>query len=238
MEVTKVLAFTRCVDLTTLNRDTDSNEVVAELCRQAVEFQVAAVCVYPEFVSVAKTSLPAASQVRVASVANFPTGDEPLQEILQEIDLIVSTGGDEIDLVFPYRRFAMGDIEYCSQVVGTVRKYLPNKILKVILESGELTLDQVQQACRLCIALGADFIKTSTGKTKVGATLDAARVILTEIQATHHQSTVGFKVSGGIKTISQALAYANLAEEVWGQVSPQRFRIGASSLLAEVRPYL
>lgn len=238
MEAGKVLAFTRCVDLTTLNRDTDSDEVVAALCRQAVEFQVAAVCVYPEFVSGAKACL-AGGKVVVASVANFPTGDEPLPEILREIDLIVGAGGEEIDLVFPYRRFAAGDEEYCSQVVDTVRKHVPDRTLKVILESGELTLDQVQRACRLCVALGADFIKTSTGKTKVGATLDAARVILAEIHASS-KATVGFKASGGIRTIAQALAYADLVEEVWGQgqVRPQRFRIGASTLLAEVRPYL
>lgn len=230
----------QCIDLTTLSKDTDTDAVVAALCENAIKFNVAAVCVYPEFVAFAKQCLKGNPAIKVASVANFPTGEQNLESVLQEIDLIVQSGGDEIDVVFPYQHFKRGDVAYCTNLISRVRSHCGRtKTLKVILESGELDLQQVQHACSICVGLGADFIKTSTGKTKVSATPEAAEVILKEISHSS-RAVVGFKASGGIKTVEDALKYTKLVQEVWGEdaLTPSRFRIGASSLLGDIEKVL
>ena len=221
------------LDLTSLNDD-DTDEVIISLCERAVtEYgSVAAVCVWPKFVALAVSQL-RGSGVGVAAVANFPEGypdpEKPKKETMQ----IMAAGGTEVDVVFPWRNLLDGDGESGSEVVSGVKTRCGNNVaLKVILESGELEDEaMIYKAARIAIDSGADFIKTSTGKTARSATLPAARVMLQAIADSG--ASCGFKVSGGVKTIEDANAYMRLADEIMGEawVSSKTFRIGASGIL-------
>lgn len=224
------------LDLTELS-DVCSEAAVEKLIANAVgkHGKVAAVCIWPQFIKRAKQRL-AGSGVKVATVVNFPSGDGKIDQIVDDVNECLGDGADEIDLVLPYKAFLAGNEKHALQMVEEVEQTLSDETtLKVILETGEYP-DQaaVKRASKLAIGAGADFIKTSTGKSKTSATLDAARTMLGEIKASGRD--VGLKPSGGIRTIADARAYLALADEIMGPrwVSPRTFRFGASGLLTAI----
>ena len=224
------------IDLTDLN-DGCTDDDVRRLCARAVTpfGSVAAVCVWPRFVGMAKHEL-GSTAVKVASVVDFPSGDEPIDQVVATTERAIAEGADEIDLVLPYRALLAGDEERVVAMLRAVRAAVPApRHLKVILETGELVgLDHVERAARLAIEHGADFVKTSTGKSKVSATPDAVRVMLQVISASGR--SIGIKPSGGIRTVADAAVYLRLADEIMGAAwaTPETFRFGASGLLDAV----
>jgi len=230
-----------CLDLTSLN-DGDSEADLETLCRRAGSPRgaVAAVCVWPRFVRLARARLPAA--IKVAAVANFPDGSTDVAGTARDIDVIVQAGGQEVDVVLPYRALLAGDEAACAAVLRAARRGSEGLTLKVILESGELRDDAtIERAARLALAEGADFLKTSSGKTPVSATPQAAAVMLRVIAAEPAaKAHVGFKASGGIRTVEGAAPYLDAVASRLGPgaLTPARFRIGASSLLADIEAVL
>jgi deoxyribose-phosphate aldolase len=175
-------------------------------------------------------------------VANFPHGNTNLDAAVRDTQEIVQAGAQEVDVVLPYRALMAGDEAAVSKLLQAVRQACPGLLLKVILETGELqTPELMTRASQLALDAGADFLKTSTGKTPVNATLDAARAMLSCIAASPAaHGRVGFKASGGIKTVQEAMAYQQLTQQLLGlsQLTAQRFRIGASSLLGDIERVL
>ena len=201
-----------CLDLTSLN-DNDDVATIAALCRRAVTpwGSVAAVCVWPRFVAQARAALPRA--VAVAAVANFPAGalDEALA--LADARAIVEAGGDEVDLVLPWRAMLGGEAAAAARLVAAVRATCPQQRLKLIIESGELPLPEtIRQASRIGLDAGVDFLKTSSGKTARGASLEAARLMLECIA--QQARPVGFKAAGGVRTVADAAGYVALVHEI------------------------
>lgn len=221
------------LDLTDLSDDCSVVDV-RRLCERAVTAHgsVAAVCVWPRFVREASEIL-RGSPVEVATVVNFPTGDEGVADVVATTRVAIEDGADEIDLVMPYRALSVGDEDVVVTMLDAVREVVNTpRLLKVILETGELgTPESVARAARLAIDHGADFVKTSTGKSKVSATPEAVSTMLREIAATRRP--VGIKPSGGIRTVSDAATYLRLADEIMGEgwATPRTFRFGASGLL-------
>ncbi|RZJ08744.1 MAG: deoxyribose-phosphate aldolase [Rubrivivax sp.] len=228
-----------CLDLTSLN-DGDTPADIDTLCRRAqtAHGPVAAVCVWPRFVAQARAALPAS--IKVAAVANFPDGTMDLAAALADIDVIAQAGGDEVDVVLPWRALLAGDTTEVAEFLNEVRFASRPLTLKVIIESGELgSAERIAQATRIALASGADFVKTSTGKTKTGATPAAAAVMLKEI-ATSGLSAAGFKASGGVRSVADAAGYIAQAEAALGvdALNPRRLRFGASGLLADIESVL
>jgi deoxyribose-phosphate aldolase len=230
-----------CLDLTTLN-DADTEADVVRLCARAQgRFgPVAAVCVWPRFAALARRELPAG--IAVAAVANFPHGSADIAGALRDTRAIVDAGAQEVDVVLPFARLQQGDERAVVELLQAVRAACPGLALKVILETGVLVDDAlVARAARLSLDAGADFLKTSTGKTPVSATPQAARVMLATIAADPRAAArVGFKASGGIRTVADAALYLDLCEQALGReaLRPARFRIGASSLLNDIEAML
>ncbi len=230
-----------CLDLTSLN-DNDTEADVAALCARARSRfgAVAAVCVWPRFAALARSRLPSA--IAVAAVANFPGGGADVEAALRDTELIVQSSAQEVDVVLPYRHLIAGDEAVVVQLLNAVRRACPGLRLKVILETGELkTGALITRACQLSLEAGADFLKTSTGKTAVSATLPAARAMLQAIADDPAASMrAGFKASGGIRTVTEATAYFALVAEILGPQAlvPARLRIGASSLLNDIEAVL
>ncbi|MFN3861856.1 MAG: deoxyribose-phosphate aldolase [Roseateles sp.] len=228
-----------CLDLTSLN-DADTPADIAALCRRAQTSHgpVAAVCVWPRFVAQARAALPAG--IRVAAVANFPDGALDVQRALADIAAIAQAGGDEVDVVLPWRALLAGQSTEVSEFLSEVRYASQPLTLKVIIESGELLdPERIAQATRLVLAAGADFVKTSTGKSKVGATPEAAAVMLKEIKASG-LSAAGFKASGGVRSVMDAAGYIAQTQAALGgdALNPQRLRFGASGLLTDIEAVL
>jgi deoxyribose-phosphate aldolase len=223
------------LDLTSLN-DADTPDTIATLCRRAQSpfGPVAAVCVWPRFVAQARASLPAG--IRVAAVANFPHGGLDTAATLAEIDAIAQAGAQEIDVVLPYQALMQGKVAEVAEFLAEVRHASQPLVLKVIIESGELKTDAlIRRATQLALNAGADYIKTSTGKTPVSATPQAAQAMLQEIAASG-LGAAGFKASGGIRTVVDGQAYVALCQDWLG--STQHLRIGASSLLDDIEAVL
>ncbi|AOG07042.1 deoxyribose-phosphate aldolase [Bosea sp. RAC05] len=219
------------LDLTDLSDNADEAGLAA-LCARAVGAPgpVAAICIWPRFVAQARTMLGRAP-VRIATVVNFPQGEATGAEVLAETQGAVAAGADEIDLVLPWRAFLAGDAAGAEAMVRAVREACEGRTLKVILETGEYPdLDRVRAASELAIAAGADFIKTSTGKTTHSASLPAARTMLEVIAASGRP--LGLKPSGGIRTLADAAGYLELADAIMGPgwATPETFRFGASGL--------
>ena len=228
------------LDLTSLN-DADSEADIEALCAKArsLHGDVAAVCLWPRFVARARALLPA--HIRVAAVANFPDGELDTAGALRDAETIVEAGGNEVDLVLPYRAFMAGQQAACASMIAAVRRATAGRTLKLIIESGELKdAALIRTACELGIAEGVDFLKTSTGKTLVSATPEAARVMLETIAANARGPQVGFKASGGVRRVAGAAVYIALAREHLGAASltPARLRFGASGLLADIEATL
>lgn len=220
------------LDLTSLGED-DRPEQVAALCTAALRSPVApaALCVYPEHLCSAAQAL-AGSGVRLATVINFPDGGDNPVRVQRETRRALAVGADEIDLVLPYRSLLAGHALAAERVVQACREVCGEAVtLKLIVESGELvTAERIRQACQIGLAAGVDFLKTSTGKVAVNATLDAAAVILDVIAETG--GYCGFKAAGGVRSPAQAASYLALAERIVGTdwARPANFRIGASTL--------
>lgn len=221
-----------CLDLTSLN-DGDTEKDIVKLCERAqTPFgPVAAVCVWPRLAAFARANLPA--NIAVAAVANFPAGGIDLATAVADTEAIVQAGAQEVDVVLPWRHLGSA-----PALLEAVRKSCTGLKLKVILETGEQQQDDpVRRACRIALDAGADFLKTSTGKTPTSATPEAARLLLDAIANTPSaRGRVGFKPSGGIRTVADAQTYIDLTRHAFGPdgLVPARFRIGASGLLNDI----
>ena len=236
----------RMIDLTTLE-GADTPGKVRALSTKAMHPDpgdpsipsVAAVCVYPSLVAVARRTL-SGSTVHVASVATaFPSGQAPLEVKLADVRAAVKAGADEIDMVIDRGAFLSGRIGQVYDEVVAVKEACGDAHLKVILETGELgTYDAVRRASLIAIAGGADFIKTSTGKVSPAATLPVTLCMLEAIRDVNDETglVVGMKSAGGIRTAKQAIQYLCVLHETLGVdwLTPDRFRFGASSLLNDL----
>lgn len=200
---------------------------------------VAAICIYPALVPIARDALKG-SGVKVASVATgFPSGQTFADIKLAETRQAVEAGADEIDMVIDRGAFLAGDYATVFDEIVAVKAAAGDAHLKVILETGELeTFDNVRRASILAMAAGADFIKTSTGKVVPAATLPVTLVMLEAIRDFHRRTgrAVGMKPAGGIRTAKEAIQYLVVLYETLGPrwMTPDRFRFGASSLLNDV----
>ena len=236
----------RCCDLTTLE-GVDSPGKIRQLAGKAKRPNpsdasiphVAALCIYPRLVPIAVEAL-RGSGVKVASVATaFPSGQSSLELRLQEVKEAVAAGADEVDIVISRGAFLAGDNETVFEEVAASKEAAGDAHVKTILETGELgSYDQVRRASLVAMAAGSDVIKTSTGKVSPAATLPAALVMAEAIrdfaEATGRE--VGLKVAGGIRSSKDAIRYLVIVNETLGEewLTPDRFRIGASSLLNDL----
>lgn len=222
------------IDLTSLE-GTDNKRSVSALCEKAIKLQTAAVCVFPALVSIAKKEL-SGTKIKVASVAGgFPSGQLPLRLRLEEARYALSEGADEIDMVISRGKFLEGDHAAISGEVSAFKKLCGSKILKVILEIGDLqTEDNIRKASRIAIVAGADFLKTSTGKIPVNATLESVCGMLLAISRSGKK--VGIKPSGGISDGNDAVKYLRLTEIVLGNewLNSRLLRFGASRLANQI----
>lgn len=230
------------IDLTTLEgKDTPGK--VKQMCYKAMHLHdvqqdlptVAAVCVYPSMVKIAKNEVKN-SNVKVASVSTaFPSGQAPMEVKLRDTKFAVSEGADEIDMVISRGKFLMGEYNFVYDEIAAIKEACGKARLKVILETGELaTLDNVRRASDIAIMAGADFIKTSTGKIQPAATMQVTYTMLIAIKD-HYDRTgvmIGMKPAGGISTAKQALHYLVMVNETLGSkwLTNEWFRFGASSL--------
>lgn len=234
------------IDLTTLEgKDTPGK--VKQLCYKALHLHdsmrdlptVAAVCVYPTYVALAKKELEG-SEIQVASVATaFPSGQSSLETKLLDTRFAVDQGADEIDMVISRGEFLSGHYAYVFDEIAAVKEACGNAHLKVILETGELdTLDNVRKASELAMHAGADFIKTSTGKIQPAATLPVTYVMLDAIKDYYLKTgkQIGMKPAGGISTSKLALQYLVMLNEMLGEqwMNKEYFRFGASSLANDI----
>jgi len=245
-KVTALKLALAMMDLTTLEGQ-DTPGKVRQLCRKAMHLHdalpdlphVAAVCVYPTMVAIARAAL-GDSGIKVASVATaFPSGMAPLAIKLQETKIAVQEGADEVDMVISRGAFLQGNYRHVYDEIVAVKQACGSAHLKVILETGELgTLDRVRRASVLAMQAGADFIKTSTGKVQPAATLPVTLVMLQAIRD-HYYATgrrIGMKPAGGISKAKLAIQYLVMLRETLGQdwLTPALFRFGASSLANDV----
>jgi len=227
------------LDLALLNAN-DNDERVIALCERALTpvGAVAAMCVYPRFVQLARRTLKGlrVGDVRVAAVVNFPYGGSNIQSVVSETRVALLSGADEIDLMYPYHALLSGDQQVAMDLVLACRATCGDRaVLKVILETGALRDPQmIRKACEDVIAAGADFVQTSSGKVIVNATPQAARIIL-EVSA-EGGGQVGMKAAGGIRTFEDAQVYLDLARARFGPnwINARHVRLGASSLLDDL----
>lgn len=232
----------KLMDLTTLNDD-DTEEKVIALCKQAksAKGNTAAVCVYPRFIPIARKTLreQGTPEISIATVTNFPHGNDDIEIALAETKAALAYGADEVDVVFPYRALISGNEAVGFELVKACKDECAkaNRLLKVIIESGELkTPELIKKASMISINAGADFIKTSTGKVAVNATPEAAQVMLNTIKEMGLQESVGFKAAGGVRTSEEAAQYLAMSDQILGEnwVTKRHYRFGASSLLSSL----
>ncbi|MEQ9742711.1 deoxyribose-phosphate aldolase [Pectobacterium actinidiae] len=230
------------MDLTTLNED-DTDEKVTALCRQANSpaGKTAAICIYPRFIPLAKKILreQGTPDIRIATVTNFPHGNDDVEIAVAETKAAIAYGADEVDVVFPYRALIAGNAQIGFELVQACKAVCQDAhvLLKVIIETGELKQEAlIRQASEIAIDAGADFIKTSTGKVPVNATPESAAIMLKAIRDKGVSEHVGFKAAGGVRNAEDAAIYLQLADDIMGAewAAAQHFRFGASSLLASL----
>ena len=234
------------IDLTTLEgKDTPGK--VKQLCYKALHLHdkmeglpyVAAVCVYPTYVGLAKKELEGTG-INVASVATaFPSGQSNLEAKISDTRYAVEQGADEIDMVISRGEFLAGNYNFVFDEIAKIKEACGEAHLKVILETGELdTLDNVRKASELAMHAGGDFIKTSTGKIQPAATLPVTYVMLDAIKDFYRATgkMIGMKPAGGISTSKIALQYLVMLNEVLGHkwMNKDYFRFGASSLANDI----
>lgn len=225
------------IDLTTLN-DNDTDEIVLALCKKATtKFgSVPAICIFRQFIPTAKQYFTDNNlNIKIATVTNFPHGNDDLQIALKETQEAIDLGADEVDIVFPYKALINGNSEVGANMIKQAKQICGNKVLKVIIESGELKSPElIKLASEIAIQNGADFIKTSTGKVPVNATLEATEIMLNAIKESG--KPCAFKAAGGVRLVSEAKDYLDLTSKVMGKdwINATNFRFGASSLLGDV----
>jgi deoxyribose-phosphate aldolase len=226
-------------DLTSLNESDDATSVraLSELARTA-PVSPAAVCIWARWIPIALETLQGTG-TPVCAVANFPSGAAAPEAAAAQTAAAVAAGATEVDVVFPYRAMLAGDLQVGLRLVRACRASCEERaLLKVILETGQLVkAENIRQAADIAIDGGAHFLKTSTGKTQPAATPEAAGVLLDVIAAAARRGrSIGFKASGGIRTIEDALVYLTLYEQRFGtgSASASNFRIGASGLFKEL----
>lgn len=236
-----------CIDLTTLT-GTDSDQSVAQMVMEVNDLDstspdlsnVAAICVYPALLPVVKETL-TVPNVQIASVSGgFPASQTFIEVKVAETALAVSAGATEIDVVLSVGKFLSGEYEECAQEIEELKNAARGASLKVILETGALpSPEEIKKAAILALFAGADFLKTSTGKEFPGASVEAAYVLCQVIKEYHQMygEKKGVKFSGGIRTPQEALKYYFLVKGILGEewLTPQLFRIGASSLAQKLR---
>lgn len=234
------------IDLTTLEGK-DSEGKVKQLCYKAQHLHdtypglptVAAVCVYPSMVKIAKKAL-GNSGIKVAAVATaFPSGQAPKDVKIRDTKYAVAEGADEIDMVISRGKFLEGDYNFVFDEIAAIKEACGNARLKVILETGELvTYDKVRRASDIAMYAGADFIKTSTGKIQPAATMPVTLVMLEAIRDFYYKTgkKIAMKPAGGISKAKLAVHYLVMLQETLGKdwMSNEWFRFGASSLANDV----
>ena len=236
----------QCIDFTTLEAF-DNETKINDFCSKALSFKdndlhisVPAVCIYSPFVRQAKELL-RGSGIKVATVAcAFPSGQMPFELKRREVEYCVEQGADEVDMVISRGTFLAGRLDEVYEEIKSVREACaPPVRLKVILETGELkSVENIRRASEIAIKAGADFIKTSTGKSPVSATPLAA-IIMCDTIKEYFEATgrmVGFKPAGGMSTIDDALTYFYIVREVLGErwLNKDYFRMGTSRLAGKV----
>ena len=246
------------MDLTTLSGD-DTVARVRRLCSkarqpisldlekelgvQSLNLSVAAVCVYHDMLVAAKNAIEGTSINLAAVSTGFPAGLSPLPIRLQEIEYSVDAGANEIDIVISRRHVLEGNWKALYEEVRMFREKCGDAHMKTILATGELgNLTNIAKASQICMMAGADFIKTSTGKESVNATLPVSLVMVRMIRDYFNQTgiSVGFKAAGGISDTKTALLYMTMIKEELGRrwLEPDLFRFGASSLLGDIERQL
>lgn len=240
-EAVKKLLF-HCIDLTTLNT-TDNDESVMKFTQKVNLFDetypdlknVAAICVYPNFAEIVKSTLEV-EDVQIACVSGgFPSSQTYTEIKIAETAMAIMEGADEIDIVIPVGKFLCGDYESMCDEIQELKETCKDHHLKVILETGALkTASNIKKAAILSIYAGADFIKTSTGKQQPAATPEAAYVMCQTIKE-YYQETgnkIGFKPAGGINTVNDAIVYYTIVKELLGEewLDNKYFRLGTSRL--------
>lgn len=232
-----------CIDLTSLGA-TDSRRSIGEFTRKAIELprhfpeagSVASICVYPVFVETVGLAV-GDSKMAITSVSGgFPSSQTYLEVKMLETAMAIENGADEIDIVISIGEMLDGEYDLAGNEIETLRAEIgDDAILKVILESGTLSDPElIHKAATIAMEAGADFIKTSTGKNGIAATPEAAVAMCLAIRQFAEKTgrKVGFKAAGGISTAESAALYYSIVEEILGEewLTPERFRIGASSL--------
>ena len=231
-------------DFTSLNsKDTPSD--IIEFCKKAISISEehgiigpASICVYPLLVKTVKETIQN-ENIKICSVAGyFPSGLAPLDLKLKEIDFALSQGANEIDIVLNRANIVSENYDDVILEVSKSKEICEDAHLKVILETGDLNDEQIKIASKISLESGADFIKTSTGKVPVGATIEASTIMLSQIKEYYKLTNVkkGFKAAGGISDSKTALEYYNLVSSILGDefLSPDYFRIGASRLISNM----
>ena len=251
-----LLQAVKCIDLTTLSGD-DTTGRVKRLCAKAKNpiskklledldldnITVGAVCVYHDMIETAVSKL-RGTEIPVAAVSTgFPAGLSPLPLRIAEIEYSVSAGASEIDIVISRRHVLTQNWKALYEEVKDFRKACGSAHIKTILATGELgTLRNVARASAVCMMAGADFIKTSTGKEPINATLPVSLVMVRAIREYHEKTgyKIGYKPAGGISKAKDALTYLSLIKEELGDqwLNPELFRFGASSLLGDIERQL
>jgi deoxyribose-phosphate aldolase len=248
----------QCIDLTTLSGD-DTEGRVERLCAKAIrplkpelieglklagrDIHVGAVCVYHRYVATAKRALEGTGIPVAAVSTGFPAGLAPLPTRIAEVEASVADGADEIDIVITREHVLTGNWQALYDEMRDFRAACGDAHVKAILATGDLkTLRNVARASLVCMMAGADFIKTSTGKESVNATLLVTLIMVRMIRAYHERTgfMVGYKPAGGISTAKDVLNYQFMMKEELGRewLEPDYFRIGASSLLADIERQL
>lgn len=230
----------KLMDLTTLNDD-DTDAKVIQLCHDAKSpvGNTAAICIYPRFIPIAKKTLreQGTPEIRIATVTNFPHGNDDIEIAVAETKAAVAYGADEVDVVFPYRALIAGNEQVGFELVKQCKQACGDILLKVIIETGELKEEAlIKKASQISIEAGADFIKTSTGKVPVNAIPEYARMMLEVIRDMGVAQQVGFKPAGGVRTAEDAAQYLAMADDILGQgwADSRHYRFGASSLLTNL----
>lgn len=231
-----------CIDLTSLNTH-DSSNSISDFCDKVVNFQknfpdhpnVAAVCVYPVFASILSTKLKGMDVNRAVVSAGFPSSQTFLETKLDECKRAIYFGANEVDVVISVGEHLEGNYEFIAEELASIKSAIGDVHMKVILETGILEKPHlIWKASLLAMEAGADFIKTSTGKTSPAATPQAAWIMSYAIRAfaQRRKRVVGFKPAGGIATVEDALHYYRIQEYVLGEkwLTPKLFRLGASRL--------
>lgn len=221
------------IDLTLLDQQATAHDI-KKLAEKGAQCGVAAICILPQHLNL----IPTESSITRATVVNFPTGNEPHHLVMQDIEHIATQQQiDEIDYVFPWTTYLNGDIDYalacCTEACKLAQEH--QLMFKVILETGALPSSEIiyQLSLNVILNSGCDFIKSSTGKIATGATIQAETAMLQAILDSN--LSCGIKLSGGVRTIEQALTFMQLAEDTMGlNVDKSWFRLGASGLLDEI----